>query len=423
MKKNLKEQFRQRKINKPNALLAAVAMPVLGHLAKKSNVSYTYDYDKKQYASQSCILLATHSARLEFVHVLHGFGKKDINIVVGYQNIMKKYLYTPLKMAGIISKYLYQPDISCTKSMLSVLKRKGSLLLFPEGIQSTSGSAHPINPATTKLLKRGNVPVFLCKSQGSYLSTNRYSSDVKKGAIKVHYQLLFTAEELKTLSEEQIYQKLLEAFRYNDFEANKQNKVQFVGKRPNIDGLNNIIYKCPHCNKEFCLEVRGENMVCTECGYEVTMDNYYCLHAVNKQLLHDDVDKWYKWQRKVLHQEVTKDGFQMQMQGQLCTLRTDKLCKSPKNRILQGEGTFCLTRNGLMLDKTNGERIVFDAKNLYSLTFTQSGLLEFYYNEEYYIIVPLVPRTMLAKWTIASEEIHNLHDERWAKASQDVYDY
>ena len=29
----------------------------------------------------------------------------------------------------------------------------------------------------------------------------------------------------------------------------------------------------------------------------------------------------------------------------------------------------------------------------------------------------------LIKWTLASEEIHNLYDERWRAACADVYDY
>ena len=58
-----------------------------------------------------------------------------------------------------IPKLLYQPDTSCTRKMLKVIKSGGSLALFPEGIQSISGSTHPINPATCKFIKKAGLPV------------------------------------------------------------------------------------------------------------------------------------------------------------------------------------------------------------------------------------------------------------------------
>ena len=65
----------------------------------------------------------------------------------------------------------------------------------------------------------------------------------------------------------------------------------------------------------------------------------------------------------------------------------------------------------------------FDAKSVYSLTFSTKGFLEFYYKNDYFIILPDDKDRCLIKWTLASEEIHNLYDERWRRACQDVYDY
>ena len=108
----------------------------------------------------------------------------------------------------------------CVKHMLGVLKRNGAIGLFPEGIQSTSGSTHPINPATTSFIKRSKANIVVCTSRGAYLATNRYSSDRKKGYIGIRYSLLFTPEMLEELTEEQIYQLLLEKISYNDFAFN-----------------------------------------------------------------------------------------------------------------------------------------------------------------------------------------------------------
>lgn len=277
MAKNYKEYLIKRKIKRPSKLIAFVAMPILGKLCKKANATFSYDYDVKQLNKQQVIVVCGHATRLEFVYSLYGLKRKDVNVVCGFQNIYSKGLYRLLCKAGVIAKYLYQPDFGCVKNILSVLRRGGSIVLYPEGIQSTSGSTQPINPATCRLLKKAKVTVLLCKSQGTYLRSSRYSKDVKQGAVQVHYSVLFTPQQLEQSTEKDIYDKLLKEFAYNEYEANRVNRVAFRGKLPNIDGLDNIIYKCPHCQQEFTLSVSGSNMVCSNCQFECTMNDYYDL--------------------------------------------------------------------------------------------------------------------------------------------------
>ena len=150
--------------------------------------------------------------------------------------------------------------------MLRVLKRNGAIGLFPEGIQSTSGSTHPINPATAQFIKRSKANIVVCTTNGAYLATNRYSSDRKKGYIGVNYSLLFTPEMLEQLSEQQIYEQLLQKISYNDFAFNKVARNKYVGKKPNAYGIDKILYKCPDCRAEHTLCVENDTVVCKNCG-------------------------------------------------------------------------------------------------------------------------------------------------------------
>ena len=137
----------------------------------------------------------------------------------------------------------------CVKNMLKVLKRNGAIGLFPEGIQSTSGSTHPINPATTSFIKRSKANIVVCTTQGAYLATSRYSPDRKKGYIGVHYSLLFTPEMLEELTEEQIYELLLEKISYNDFAFNKTARHKYIGKKPNAFGIHKILHRHTRFNR------------------------------------------------------------------------------------------------------------------------------------------------------------------------------
>ena len=424
MKKDLKTKLINRKIKKPNPIIMTVGMWILGLINKSYGVKFSYDYDPKSIKNQPTILLSSHASRLEFIYTIYGFGRKDINVICGFQNILKNGLYGLFLKLGVISKYLYQPDFMCVKNMIKVLKRGGALGLFPEGIQSTSGSTHPINPTTTQFIKRSKANIVVCTTEGAYLATNRYSSDRKKGYIGVKYSLLFTPEMLDELSEEQIYELILQKISYNDFAFNKTARHKYIGKEPNAFGIDKILYKCPDCKREHTLVVEGDAVICKDCGFSVRINEYYDLVDVKESGCPADIDAWYKWQRACVRDEVKSEDFEMSFTGTLCTLKLDKLRKSPKNRKLLSIGTAKLTNRGLSFSgMLNGQSADFDfnAKSVYSLTYSTKGFLEFYYNNDYFMLVPDECDRCLIKWTLASEEIHNLYDERWRSACADAY--
>ena len=89
-------------------------------------------------------------------------------------------------------------------------------------------------------------------------------------------------------------------------------------------------------------------------------------------------------------------------------------------------GQAKLTNRGLSFQGVlNGQSVdyEFEAKSVYSLTFTTKGYLEFYYKNDYFMLIPEDAGQCLIKWTLASEEIHNLYDEKWKLACADVYAY
>ena len=113
------------------------------------------------------------------------------------------------------------------------------------------------------------------------------------------------------------------------------------------------------------------------------------------------------------------------MDGSLCTLRTDKLLKAPKNQKILSVGKAKLTNKGLFLEgELDGEKVNFGflPESLYSLTYSTKGYLEFYYKNDYFMLIPNTAQSGLIKWTLAAEEIHNLYDEKWRLACLDAYD-
>lgn len=422
--RDLHKEFVYRKIKRPNKFLAVVVQGAFRVICKMRNVEFVYDEEYQAMEKQQMIVLCQHRSRIDYIYVFAGLKHTNFNILCGYQNVFQPVIYTLFKHLGVIAKMLYQPDGHATLQMMRRAKEGSTLVIFPEGIQSTSGSTHPINPATVKLLQKLKLPVALVTLKGAYFTRPRYTADTKKGKITARYTKLFDPEDFEKHTGTELYDRLLEALRYDEFAEHRDNPVAFRGKKPNIDGLDNIIYKCPQCRKEHQLRVEGDTMRCAECGFAVKMDAYYRLLPVSGELPFDNHDQWYKWQRQEVAQEVASDNFAMTTRVQIGRINTQKLSS---NYSLQyyGEGTLTLTNRGLTYRGTcDGEEteLFFQAKQVFSLSISLQYDFDMYYDGRYYNFKLLENQKQMTKWMLAAEEVHNRCDPVWQKASKEVYD-
>lgn len=425
MEKDLHKRFKNRKIKKPNKILARIITFAFNRICKKNNVEFVYEEDFVRMHKKQMIVLVQHKSTNDYIYVFAGLKKDDVHVLCGYQNVFQKYLYTLLEKLGVIAKMLYQVDVQATRQILQAVKLGDSVMVFPEGIQSTSGSTHPINPATINLLAKLKLPVALVKIKGSYFSRTRYSKDVKKGKITVTYTKLFSEKDFEQQTKEQLYQKMLDNFKYNEFEEYKAERVPFIGKQPNIFGLDNIIYKCPHCGSEYEFLVEGDKMKCKSCDFTISMDEYYDIHAVNKTLPFNNIDEWYKWQRKIISNEIKSDEFCLSATCKLGKINTKKLGDNYSLMNI-GEGVLTLTNKGLLYEGTRENekvKLFFEASAVYSLTMSLAYDFDLYYKNEYFNFKLTSDEKKVAKWMLAAEEIHNLYDDSWRKASEEVYEY
>ena len=385
---------------------------------------YYYHFNKKEMKGRQVVLLSDHASRDTFYYTISGYNFVNPNVVIGYQNIFKRGLFKPFLDSGVIIKNLYEADLKAIKQMFDVVKMGGSLCLFPEGIQSTSGSTHPMNPSTIKFLKKLDIDVVLCKSFGTYLSRPRYSSSTRKGPIEIHYELLFTKNELKEKSVDDLYDKYLERFKYNDFKWNEIHHYRYKGKESNACGITKIIYYCPKCGSEFTLEEKGNHIKCSRCGNEVIIDDYYDIIKVDDALMpYKDIDEWYKAQRKLVQEEVKDEAFEVKYDVYSIDLYYDRLRKN--QYYIDGEGIIIINKEGIRFNGTKkGEKvdILFELSNTPSFTFTPGKENDIYYHGQYYSFRPKNNNLKVVKYMLYVEEMHNMIDEAWNKVSRDVYD-
>ena len=70
MKKTLHEKIKLREIKRPNKLVSNFSFFILGRIAKKRGVEYTYDFDVKEIKKKPFILLSTHGSREDYLYNL-----------------------------------------------------------------------------------------------------------------------------------------------------------------------------------------------------------------------------------------------------------------------------------------------------------------------------------------------------------------
>ena len=90
------------------------------------------------------------------------------------------------------------------------------------------------------------------------------------------------------------------------FDAYREQEKLMVKYRgaSNIEGLQNVLYICPHCGKEFTVRVKNKStLYCTECGFAHTSDAYGFLH--NTGGVGDEIRYVSDWSRTVYERTST----------------------------------------------------------------------------------------------------------------------
>ena len=114
-----------------------------------------------------------------------------------------------LTKAGCIPKSMYTPDLENVRNCLRVIKSGSVLAMMPEARLSTVGRFEDIQPGTYSFLKSAKVPIYSIKLSGNYLADPKWGNGMRRGGlVEAELDILFTVEELKALTVEQIKERV-----------------------------------------------------------------------------------------------------------------------------------------------------------------------------------------------------------------------
>ena len=280
-----------------------------------SGVTYTTERMEEIGKDEPCLILMNHSCFMDMPMAYQLLYPRPLNIVcssdafVGFGGLMGWLMYT----IGCIPTQKFVTDVSLIKDMSYALKeKKSSVLMYPEASYSFDGRATQLPRKMGVLLKKLDVPVIMIETKGNYSRNPLYNElQVRKGVkVSAHMRCLYTQEEVRTKSVQELSDGLDEAFGFNHWAWQKENGVE-IHDDFRADGLSRILWKCPHCEAEGQMDGRGIHLTCNHCGQKYLLTPIGDLQAVEGETKFTTVPDWNDWQRSRVRQSILDGSYKL----------------------------------------------------------------------------------------------------------------
>ena len=410
------QKIHARKLKKPPTVIYRILAQIWKMLfMKKYGVKVTYNVDIRKDKG-SYILVSNHASRADYIFTGVPMLPNCCNYVAGYNEFHRSHLSFVFKLLQVIPKKNFVPDVYTIKQVSRVLQSGGRVVIFPEGMSSISGANQPVAVGTGKFIKHFGVPVYYSVIKGGYLTTPKYNLNDRFGTVEVVFDKMFTPEELKTLTPEQIEDRMNKLLYHDDYAWNKEKGYTYKNKGDIADGLHTLLYWCPKCGKEFTMKGEGNTIRCTECGNGATISDTYAMTPFDDTcVIPETQTAWFNLQRENVKKEVANENFELTETVKLGNLPDYEDLKDLKTSEIVGEGKITLNRNGFTYEGTrNGSPFSFHLNPAELPTYgmcTDVSRFYTFYKGEFMEFYP--ERETVEKWFLATEEIHRLTGGKW----------
>ena len=296
--------------------------------------------------NEPCLILMNHSSFIDLKIVSRIFFPKRYGIVCTSDGFVGKNWL--MRLLGCIPTQKFVSDVSLIRDMEYLLKKKKvSILMYPEASYSFDGTATPLPRKMGVLLKKLNVPVVTVITQGAFARDPLYNClQKRKVTVRADVTCLATREELKQLTVAELDARLDAAFSFDNFRYQQENNI-VVDEPFRADGLNRILYKCPHCNAEGQTVGEGVTLTCKNCSKVYTLDEYGYLQAEDAAFTH--IPDWYSWQRQQVRKELEEGTYRLEKDVEIGILVNTKAL------YMVGEGKLIHDENGFRLAGCEGK--------------------------------------------------------------------
>ena len=408
------ERIQRTNVKSPPGWLYWLLMKITAVLNRISNTHFTY---RARPAEESgpIVMIANHASRVDYQFTAPACYPKKLNYVVGYNEFFRFPTNLLLPAMQVIPKKNFTPDTHALRQILRVIANGGNICFMPEGMNSITGMAQPVFPGGGKLLKKLGVPVYYSKISGGYMTWTKHCQDQRNGRVDVVVDRMFTPEQLKKLSVEEIEDTMNRLLAHDDYIWNKTAHVRFNGKGQMAKKLDTLLYLCPKCGALYEMECEGNTMRCRKCGITVELDEYYELRPVGDSVCPELVTDWTILERQRAAEEVRRPDFCHEGHIRLGVLPEKKPLTGDQTSLIRGEGLLRLDHSGLSFDGTlEGKPFRFHLASAQVPSYgmcTDISRLYTFVDGRFLEIFPDKGDVLL--WDHLTEELHRFQGGKW----------
>ena len=263
---------------KPNMLLYRLTQGV-SHVAEKILFKRRFIRNELKGKKGPIVVIANHQAALDFVNLIDA-TREPMSFVISnsfYSTLSFKGI---MDRIGVIPKQQFQTTLKDIHTMKAVVDEGKILVIYPAGLMCEDGLSTPIPEATCRFLQWMHADVYMAKTYGTYFCTPKWARKRRRGKTLIDIYKLLSADELTSMSNEELSTKLDEALLFDAYREQEDLMIPYKGGE-NIEGLENVLYVCPHCKREFTMTASKNRLSCTACGYSEESDKYGFLHKIS----------------------------------------------------------------------------------------------------------------------------------------------
>jgi len=267
-------------------------------------------------------LLCNHNAFLDFKVMTRAIFPHRANYVVAIDGFIGRGWL--LRAVGCICNRKFVKSINLVKNMLYARNLGDVVVLFPEARYSLCGTTAVLPKSLGKMARKMNIPVVTLMMHGHHINSPVWNVGNRRvKPIESELKLLFTQEQTQSLSIDELNDKIVEAFQYDDFAWQKEKNI-IIKKKPRAEGLHKVLYQCPACLVEYKMSSNGSTLRCESCGKTWTMSELGELKAQTGETEFTHIPDWYEWECANVRKEIEDGTYSFSSQVRVESLPNDK---------------------------------------------------------------------------------------------------
>ena len=360
---------------------------------------------------EPCLILMNHSSFIDLEIVASVLFPRKFNIVATTDSFMgiMKWL---MRLIGCIPTRKFVTDTKLIRDMLyCVNDLKSSVVMFPEASYSFDGTATPLPDSIGRFVKMLGVPVVMIRTYGAFARQPLYNCLRKRKVnVSADIKYLLSAEQVAVRGADDINEIINQEFAFDNFAWQQENEI-CIKDEERAEGLNRVLYKCPHCMAESKMVGKGVTLTCEQCGKQYELTEYGYLKAKNGETKFDHVPDWYQWERECVRKEIVDGTYQLNVKVDICMM------VDMKQIYRVGEGVLSHTNEGFHLTGCDGK---LDYRQ--KATTSYSLYADYYWyeigdvicigdNNVSYYCFPKEGGDIVAKTRLATEEMYKIEKE------------